>query len=178
METDGRKYMRGWVSRVVVTLVVLLLLPGVSHALTDEQNALVGLQGVHVVVFVEKMNPQAEKHGLTKAQIQSDVELRLRKAGVKVLTMIESIETPEMPLLYVVPSILIMPDLNVCFVSIEVGLLERVTLASGVDKVPGRIWSKGYMGTVGIDKITQIRGIVGDKVDIFINDYLAANPKK
>lgn len=38
------------VKAAMVALVVLLQLPGVSHALTDEQRVLVGLIGVSVVV--------------------------------------------------------------------------------------------------------------------------------
>jgi hypothetical protein len=92
METDGGKDMRDWVSKVVVALVVVLvLLPGVVHALTREHKALRGLKGVHVLV--EKLDPDAERLGLTTAQIQADVELRLRKGGVRVLTEEEMLET-------------------------------------------------------------------------------------
>jgi len=84
---------------VMALVATLLLHPGVSHALTDQQKALVGLKGVEV--GVENVNPQAERLGLTAALIKTDIELRLRKAGVKVLTAEEKFDTPGMPWLYV-----------------------------------------------------------------------------
>src|SRR5208282_415483 len=79
--------------------VVLLLLPTFSHALTTKQEALVGLKGVYV--YVDKMDPQTERLGLTQDQIKTDVELRLRKAGVRILTKEEWLETSERPYLWV-----------------------------------------------------------------------------
>jgi hypothetical protein len=74
------------VKAVVVILVVVLLLPGVSHALTFKQEALVGLKGVEVKVI--KSDHEAGRLGLSQDQINTDVELRLRKAGIKVITHI------------------------------------------------------------------------------------------
>jgi len=158
-----------------VALLVLLLLPGVSHALTDDQTALVGLKGVQVVV--EKIDPQAELLGLTKAQIKTEVELRLRKAGIRVLTGKERLETPEMPWLYVNVTVFPPQDLPLAAFSIHVELKEIVTLANGSTTV-GSIWDTGYVGIVGKEKIREMRKLVDDYVDKFINDYLAANPKK
>jgi len=160
---------------VVVALVALLLLPGVSYALTNQQKALVGLKGVEVAV--EGMNPQAERLGLTKAQIQTDVELRLRKAGVRVLTDEESLGTPGSPWLYVNVGTFIRSGSALCAYGVEVVLNEMVTLARGF-KTVGGIWHTGNVGTVGTSNIREIRKDVGDQVDKFINDYLAANPKK
>ena len=39
-------------------------------------------------------------------------------------------------------------------------------------------WQRGQVGILGRKVIDDLRGIVGDRVDEFINDYLAANPKK
>jgi hypothetical protein len=160
---------------MVVILVVLLLLPGVSHALTDQQKALVGLRGVFVLVA--DMKPEAERLGLTPAQIKTDVELRLRKAGIRVLAKEECEETPGMPFLYV--------DLHTAFRQgsypvtflIQIKLMEWVTLARGFG-IYGAIWSTSGHGGAGVSNAREMRGYVGDTVDQFINDYLAANPKK
>jgi hypothetical protein len=157
---------------VIVLVIALLLVPGLSHALTLKQKALVGLKGMDVLV--EKMNPQAERLGLGEGQIKTDVELRLRKAGVRVLTEKESLETPEMPALYV--NITTVFKSNICAYSIHVSLSERVTLASGF-QTTGFIWDIGEIGFIGPENISKIRGYVGGQVDRFINDYLAANPK-
>ena len=81
--------MRDWVSKVVV----LCLLPDISHhALTEQQEALVGLRGAGA--FVEEMDPENSPPGLKQRQMQYAVELRLRKAGVRVLTRTVEEETP------------------------------------------------------------------------------------
>lgn len=157
------------VKTVVMAFMVLLLLPVVSHALTEKQKALVGLKRVYVTAEVFKT--VGERLEITVAQIQTDVELRLRKAGVRVLTKEECEETPGAPQLYAKLSGYI--TRGRCVYGIEVELWEIVTLARGVE-TPGVIWTAGYIGTGG----KSIRNIIGDTVDKFINDYLAANPKK
>jgi hypothetical protein len=70
----------------------------VRHALQDQQKALVGLKGVYV--FIDLI-PEAQFLSLTENKVRTNVELRLRKAGIKVLTNKEWEETPGMPVLLV-----------------------------------------------------------------------------
>ena len=156
-----------------VVLVVLLLVPGVSHALTPKQEALVGLKGMEVIV--EDTGPEAENLDLTKAKIQTDVEMRLRKAGVRVLTKNERFKTPGMPYLYVNVNARIKQGLPLVVFSVIVDLKEKVTLARGFETY-GAIWDCSSSGAAGVGDIRAIRAFVGDRVDEFINDYLAANP--
>lgn len=170
---EGRRGMRYWLSKAVVALVLTLsLLPGVSHALTDEQKALAGLKGVQVLV--SKIDPQAESLGLTRNQIQTHVEVRLRKAGVKVLTVGDMSEAPGYPALWVYVGTHI--NQGLVSYSIRICLLELVTLARGF-QTTGTIWNDSAGGVRTINA-SEIRKIVGDLVGEFINDYLAANPKK
>ncbi len=171
----AKKCMLNMEKRVMALVVALLLLPGVSHALTDKQKPLVGLKGVEVVV--EGMDPEAERLGLTRDQLKTDVELRLRKAEVRVLTMEEVVKAPGKPLLYVNVNTATKPGSPLCTYSIKVQLKTNAAVASG-SKIPGVVWhTTGYGGTCKITNITRIRNVVGDQVDLFINDYLAANPK-
>ena len=167
----------GWWRQLLVTavlvLVVVILLPGASHALSLEQEVLVGLKGV--MVMVEDLNPAAERLGLSKDQIQTDVELRLRGAGIKVLREKEMFQIPGYPRLYVNVNTII-SEVPVCAFSIRVELKEFITLANGLEAT-GAVWQVSSVGVGGINKISKIRSYVGDEVDKFINDYLAANPK-
>jgi hypothetical protein len=158
----------------VALVVAFLLLPGVSYALTDNQEALVGLKGVEVLVevVVEKIKPEAEHLDL-KDMIKTDVELRLRKAGVKVLTQEDRLKIPGWPCLYVNTSIL--PERHLCAILIKVEVGEMVTLARG-QEVYAPIWRTSRLGIGGEPIERNIRDKVGDLVDEFINDYLAANP--
>jgi hypothetical protein len=155
--------------------VAVLLFPTVSNSLANEQKTLVGLPGVHVLTIVE--SPKAkeiELLGLTKDQVQKDVELRLRKSGIKVLTDKEWLSTTGTPSLMV--SLSAFSYLGVWAYSIRVALFEVVTLARG-GQASAPIWESDYLGLVGTNNIRQVRDDIGDKVDEFINDYLAANPK-
>jgi hypothetical protein len=158
-----------------LAMVAVLLFPGVSHALTHNQKALVGLRGVNVIV--ENISPKAENLGLTAEQIKTDVELRLRKAGVRVLTAKERLAIPGMPYLYVNVSIAFSRDSTLVSYAALVALREWVTLANGFE-TDAAIWNTGMVGGCGINHIREIRIDVGDQVDKFINDYLAANPKR
>lgn len=176
MGVEGRKDMRDWMSKAVVALLVtLLLLPGVSHALMLEQTSLVGLKGINVLV--EDMNPQAERLGLTTAEIQKDVELRLRKAGIRILTEKESSEMPGIHYLLVRVNTYIRSGSPLCAFNIRVLVKQTVTLETGFSTV-ATIWNTEALGSVETDNIRKIRDSVGGLVDKFINDYLAANPKK
>lgn len=155
-------------------MVICLLLPGVSNAFSHDQKALVGLKGVFVLV--ENIRPEAERLGLTQDQIKTDVELRLRKAGLTVLTQKEAYGVPGQPALYVNVNTAIRPGSGHCAFGITVELCEKVIVERGF-KTWGATWDTSTVGTVGIDNIRDLRGLVGDLVDKFINDYLAANPK-
>jgi hypothetical protein len=159
---------------IVVGLVVVLMLPGIAQALTGQQKALVGLKGVQVVV--KQMQPGAELLGLSREQLKTDVEMRLWKAGVRVLTSKEAHETPGRPCLYVNVNTQVRRNLPLCTYLVSVTLNEIVKLASGFQTAAG-IWNTETIGSVGAQRMGQIQNVVSEAVDRFIKDYLAANPK-
>jgi hypothetical protein len=126
---------------------------------------------------VERLNAEVEQAGLTKAQIQTDVELRLRKAGIRVLSEKERWETPGAPYLYVHVNVM-KTDFSLyafaIIVALEQGtLLERdPTIGSYAPT-----WIIDSVGVAGESHLKDIRGDVADRVDQFINVYLAENPK-
>src|SRR5437899_9138582 len=70
----------------------------------DSRLTLAGLRGVYVVV--SDMKEDARQKGLWEAQLRTDVELKLRQAGINVLTEEEVRRTPGLPYLYVTVSTL------------------------------------------------------------------------
>ena len=66
-----------------------------------ERETLKDLSGVNVIVNITEESPSLEKDGLTQSQIQTDIEIRLRKAGIRVLTIEEAKESPRRPLLFI-----------------------------------------------------------------------------
>jgi hypothetical protein len=158
---------------VVKIILLFLLVPVVSLAASEEVNkrGLRGLQGVYVAIEVD---PQAERLGLTEAQILKDVELKLSKAGVRVLTMKELAKTPGLP--YLSLRIGTHIDQGLVAFNILVELVERVTLARGFVN-PGAIWNTASIGIVKATNIREIQKDINERVDKFIKDYQEMNPK-
>ncbi len=162
--------------RVSLVFMVLLLLPGVSQAYTLDQEVLVGLKGV--MVLVDDLVPEVERLGLKRDEIQTDIELRLWKAGIKMLTEKEWRRAPGRPFLYLTINTIpgnVEPGL--WSFKVRVKLIELVKL-SGKARAIKAIWDKEMEGTIKAADAPQIRDYIGDMVDTFVNNYQVANPKK
>lgn len=134
-----------------------------------EQATLRGITTVQVVV--EDLNPDGARDGLTKYQISTDVELRLRRAGVKVGASRTS--------LYVQATLLpgTGPLQNVYAYNVFVALQQPVEIISNGVSFQATTWSAAYLAIATRLDSRAVRNTVGDLVDQFLNDYLAVNPK-
>ncbi|NWF93199.1 MAG: hypothetical protein HXY46_09795 [Syntrophaceae bacterium] len=140
----------------------------------DTRLTLRGLQGVFL--YVGSLDPQIEKSGLTKDQIQTDTALNLKSAGINVLTAEEFLKASGHPFLYVDMNISILKtQITRYLFYIRVELNQEVTLVrTPGTKLSAVTWSTGGWG---IDfSSDNIRQIVKTQVDKFINAYLAENP--
>ncbi len=170
----------------LIILVIMAFCVGQRvHAAADnpyKRCTLRGLNGVHVML--ENVRAEVERLGLTKQQMQTDVELRLRKAGIRVLSKKEYQRAPGTPQLYVNVNFSIHEASGFCAFSVNVELEQQVILIRSPEvRIEGKIfpvastWNTGCTGFVGISNIRTVRENVRDEVDIFINAYLAENPK-
>ncbi len=166
--------MNRWL-KASLAVIVLLLLPELAHALTDNQKALVGLNGLMLVV--EALKPETEHLGITKDQIKMDVELRLRKVGISLLRKEEWSSAPGKAFLYVgintIPSNI---EQGLWSVTVKVKVVKLVPLPEESQAIKA-IWTKEMTGAIRSADAPKIREYVGGLVDKFTNDYLAANPK-
>lgn len=164
--------------RLYTALVVVFLFSITIAQADDNENSrssLRGLKGVHVVV--EHLPPEVEQNGLTASAIQTDVELKLRQAGVPVL------ELNQPPFDEVFLSILLqfIPAGDGLWpYTIKVEVFQAVTLKRDLSIVVDSAvtWSVGDFGSARKLGLRNLRDNVKDRVDQFINAYLAANPKK
>lgn len=160
-------------------ILVCLVLTG-SNAIAQnfgQKDSLAGLKAISVVI--DKIDSDAEAEGLRKDQIQTDVELQLRKAGVSIITP-KSVNEINLPELYVQVSALKLKNslAGVWTFSISIEVIQPVYLATNTSKlITGTTWATSTMGSVGTANIRQIRESVRDAVDQFLNDYLSVNPK-
>lgn len=170
--------MRHLIKMILVSLMVVILSSMVyARSTRCEVESLRGLKGVNVTV--EDLKSDIEADGLRKDSIQTDVELKLRLAGIKVLTEEEQFKEPGYPYLYVnVNSVKSNLAPTYAF-SIEISLKQVVLLVRDlkIRVFAAATWRKGSVGIVGEQKVDSIRDGVKDGVDEFINDYLSVNPK-
>ena len=134
-----------------------------------EIDSLKGLDGV--IVLIEDLKQETERDGLTKRHLQTDVERRLRQAGIPVLKDAD-------PYLYLYVNVQDFKVENDHYIfNIEVALKQMVWLARDISIFTvGATWETNHLGIIPTDKMPEaIGGKVADLVDEFINDYLTAN---
>jgi hypothetical protein len=160
-------------------LLVLLIEANFAFANDDQpsRKSLAGLKGV--TVLVEDIRPEAEDQGLTITAVQTDAELRLRKAGIRVFTDAEIRNVPGNPVLYL--KAIVMPGKPGWGYAASIELHQGVILTRDPSmETWACTWS--VAGGGGYDEPSNIARKVRDKlndyVDQFINAYLAMNQKK
>ena len=140
------------------------------------RETLSGLQGVYVLV--EHISPEAEKYGFNRKQLTTDVELRLRQYGIKVLSQKESYKVSGSPYLYINVNPIIDEKIGIAAVSYSVNLHEEVLLRRNPSIITtSTTWNESGTLILGLKRLDEVRDSVRNLVDEFINDYLAANPK-
>jgi len=166
--------------------LILVLLLGLSWLCTSSALAaeapwasLRGLKGVGVVV--EELTPDAKRGGLLEEQLRMDVEWRLRKAGIIVLSGANLRRAPGVPYLSVsVGALQGKGRLAPLFVySAKVELKQGVTLVREDSlNVSAATWVLSGVSMIGSSRFRKgVHGRVASYVDRFISDYLAVNPR-
>jgi hypothetical protein len=132
------------------------------------------LKGISAIfVLVEDLPNAAKVLGLTEDAIQTDVELKLRLAGMRVVTRGEMGALPGQPDLYI--------EVNLTrgaeAASIDVELQQNALLPRNGQLVPSATtWS--HSGAISAPTAQVIRDMIKDFVDTFLNAWLSVNPKK
>lgn len=165
---------------IILPAIVLLLATGTINAQVSEsaKKSLRGLKGIYVLV--EELTGEAKQQGLDDSQLQTDAELRLRKAGIRVATRSEMIQSDDVGILYInVGAIALKSGLCVVHESVDLEQSVRLVRDNSILVNAAIIYRvKGSFGTVACPKLRDdVRGSLDDQIDIFINDYLAMNPK-
>jgi len=159
----------------LITIILFLTLCDSSSCYAAVQSKIASLHGLtEIIVVIERISPDIERQEISQSQIKFDVELRLRKAGINILSKAESISIPG----YLVINIGITDLPGGVLYSCELSLIQDVRLERNPSMLLQAItWSTGHSGIIGSEKIKNIRQHIGDSVDSFINDYLSVNQK-
>lgn len=154
----------------IALMFLLGLLTATANADDDKfaRASLVGLKGLAIVL--EALPPEVEAVGLQKEQVQTDVELKLRLAGISVLA-----ESPTY--IYIYTNFL--TESEPWAYNLVVELRQNVQTEKGIFLVGVPTWSIATLCKGGsLNFLKSFREQLRDLMDIFINAYLSVNPKK
>lgn len=160
----------------VCTIVGLLVASAGTSRADDKNYDRDTLRGItSVPVLIEQLDPDAISHGLTSDQLQTDVELRLRKAGLPVPNTLGSGSR-----LYVDVSLMKTGELDGLYVVYcEVSFHQAAFVVSNNVYTMVPTWSSSDIGFATGDRLApSVRSRIADLVDKFLNAYLSVNPKK
>ena len=160
--------------RIVLTVTLLLLTTPAWGADTPvERNTLKGI--TEVTVDVSPIKSEAERDGLRRSQVQTDVELRLRHSGIKVVPP----SNLAVPCVFVRIHTLTLKEHRAYVYSIQLELYQGVSLQRDpLILSHTATWSHSIVGLVGAERVFTVRSDVDNLVDTFINAYLEQNPKR
>jgi hypothetical protein len=113
-------------------------------------------------------------------ELQGITELGLRQNGIKVLTYEERLKASGQPYLDIAIAATVSPDeLNIKAVGISVALKQTVILERDptIRCINVETWDEAIVLVGGISKIDgRVKEYVKEFIDMFCNDYIAANP--
>lgn len=158
--------------------LVLLLLISVNGEIWGSDGPLdrATLKGINgFMILVENIDPDTERDGLTELQIQNDAELKLRMAGIKVLTDMERLETKAQAYVYIRANILKL-DRGSYVYNVDVSVEQPAFLKKDQSFATVSTWSKGNIGIT--PDLEDIRSEIKNRVDNFLNAWLSVNPKE
>ena len=162
-------------SWLLVGLLSLVLPTGVarSESMISAAESLEGLRrlGVQVEDFIVKETLA----GFVTDTFRSDVELKLRLAGIKVLTEQELLKEPGAPHLYVTVSVMHENPGEKASFGVDVKLRQLVTLERSRRRAVGTTWNRM---SVGYGDAPYVRESMKQVLDLFLNDWLSVNPKR
>ena len=138
-----------------------------------ERQTLRGLQGIWVVV--EDLPPEVERRGLTREKILSDVEQKLRGAGIKLLNRNMCIVTPGRPQLYVNVRTFKPGEANGYAYYNSIDLRQVVDLERNQLRTFSPTWSRYSAGIVSENQLDLIRDDMRQMVDVFVDTWLTVN---
>ena len=164
----------------MISLVAFLFIVAVSAPAQDPAGKLekASLKGMSRVSVVVTTTPEAEQDGLTSEFIKTEVEARLRTAGIKVIEKGEW--TTDDGILSVTISALPIEKLPLYACSFTLDLKQAVTaLRDRNSRMMGATWQAGGIAAFGRTQFKEaVKRNTVEFVESFISDYKAANPQK
>lgn len=157
----------------------LLLWASSVFALDDDSSrrTLCGLKGVYVIV--EALQPSLPKFVQSpiadRDQLQKNVELRLKEAGIRILDRQEWLQTAGKPVLYINVNTHQFEKYLYAY-DIRVEIRQTAFMEANPDtKAFVATWSSNITGAANIGSLNVLWSNARTLVDLFIRSYLSAN---
>lgn len=157
--------------KLIFLFLVCLVLPEQIFSQGRNIESLTGVKSL--TVLIEGLESDLEQTGITKEQIQTVVEIKLRLAKIRVESS-ENNFTPYAMLYINIGSL--NTDKGGFSLSIDTSLEQFVNLRR--DKSISFLtstWRTKSTAYIAKQNIREIKDLVSDQIDMFINDYLKAN---
>ncbi len=168
--------MKKIIVKILVAVFIFCVFPSLSFASLRDKEVLRGLSGASVEIM---FGGDSNNIGLNETQIRTDVELKLRLAGITVYEQGKTWNDPNKAELAVTITVACMPDVIFCATSTDLSLKQAVSLLSNPVVATGVFtWGSARVGLKNKASIVEsIREDIKDLLDMFLNDYLSVNPK-
>ena len=139
------------------------------HRSGNTQAALKGITSL--LVLIEGLDQGAAKLGLTADSIRTDVELKLRLAGIKILSTKDRVVGN--PCLYI--NVSVMENGLAANASVEFDQDVRLDRDTSIWLTGATTWESAVL--ISNPSARGVRDHIKDKIDLFLNAWLRANPK-
>jgi hypothetical protein len=164
--------------RVLILVGLTMYWPTFGFSFTaDKRDTLRGLK--EISVLVEYLPDDVEREGLNREHLQRDIEVRLRQAGLHVLTISEVANSPGAPYLYVAVYPITGPPVNSNGYAVALTLKQLVQLSRNpTTELFATTWEGPIqLNSLSDHRVLDIRNRILDAVGRFIIDYRDVNSK-
>jgi hypothetical protein len=157
--------------------IALVAMPGTRAWAMDTEETRASLRGLPGVgILIGDLEPDIERGGVTKKQVQTTVERQLQQAGIAVLTREAAQQSPGAPFLVISLSTL-HHSIGLYAYSIDVRLYQSASLVRDTTTVSVPTWSVASVGMVGSTQLRALVKSVDTKVEQFVRAYRTVNPR-
>jgi hypothetical protein len=157
---------------------VILFMFLVSSSSTIAQSSGAIFRGIGpVAVVIQDIDPEAVREDFNVSILKNDVEVELRKAGIRVVDRSELTDASGRPYVFVIIH-LVKGSLNTFNYHAELRFHQNASLTRNPDvilSVP--TWSRSVTGMERANRMINVRDKVREMLMVFINEYLASNPR-
>jgi hypothetical protein len=130
-----------------------------------------------IAVVIQELDPDAVREEFTVDLIRTDIEVELRKAGIRVVDRTQLGENSGNPYLFLVVNTL-KGTLNTYTYSMELRFHQNASLIRNPDvSLSVSTWNRSVIGNERGNRLPQLREKIKEMLMPFINEYLAANPR-